>query len=186
MLFATHTIVNSYSCIHYIGMHNWVKVSGVVRKFSASVPEVCTHPGLGFRVQAPLSIACLLRVCLLLSITYLFLLLIVVVVAAAAVVVLFQFLLLSLLLFHYKHKLALLSKQDSLWLPGALFMCVSFCFACLVVAHARTRPHTYAHTHIRTHTHTHTQMHAHVHTFIRTYMHTHAYTHMHTQQVRDI
>jgi hypothetical protein len=50
MLFATHTIVNSYSCVHDFGMHNCVKVSGVVRKFSASVPEVCTHPGLGFKV----------------------------------------------------------------------------------------------------------------------------------------
>ena len=100
-------------------------------------------------------------------------------------VVLCEFLLLSLLLFHYKHKLALLSKQDSLWLPGALFMCVClFVFACLVVAHARTRPHTYAHTHIRTQTHEHTHTHTHklkcmhtcTHSYVRTCTHMHTHT----------
>ena len=94
-------------------------------------------------------------------------------------VVLFQFLLLSLLLFHYKHKLALLSKQDSLCLPGALFMCVSFCFACLVVTHARTRPtytHTHTHAHTHTHTHTHKCMHTCTHSYVRTCTHMHTHT----------
>ncbi len=90
----------------------------------------------------------------------------------------FQFLLLSLLLFHYKHKLAVLSKQDSFCLPGRLFMCACLFFFCVsgghACTHARAKTHTYAHTHTHTHKCMHTRTHSYVHTC--THMHTHTCT----------